>query len=390
MRIIVFSCLIVWGAFCLKPVYGDSFSDPVDGMFDMGEYIAENAYGFIPVPTIITEPALGGGGGIIGVFLHESEADKEARRKLALTSIDGGARMIPPAVTVIGGIATGNGTRGALLGHRQVWKQDHIRYMGGMFYGDVFMDIYNVFDGLLPGGESLSFKTETKAWGGMQKLQFRVKDTPLFLGLSQSFARSDVSVSNPIVDAIFNLVLGKSTTASGLGLVAEYDARNNLFFPTDGYAVSAEYKWYRDAIGSDNDYDTFDLGGQIYFPLSKRFTLAFAGDYQSLNTDDDLLPPLVRPFIRLRGIAAYRYQDDNVSAIQTQLMWHINYRWTLSAFVGTGSAASKASDLYEHSEAAYGVGWRYQIARRYGLHMGMDFAFSDEDSAFYINMGSGF
>ena len=27
-----------------------SFFDPIDGQLDMGEYLAENAYGFLPVP----------------------------------------------------------------------------------------------------------------------------------------------------------------------------------------------------------------------------------------------------------------------------------------------------------------------------------------------------
>ena len=62
-----------------------SFTDPVDGMFDMGEYLAENAYGFLPIPVIITEPAVGYGFGVVGMFLHETEEQKERRRKLAMS-----------------------------------------------------------------------------------------------------------------------------------------------------------------------------------------------------------------------------------------------------------------------------------------------------------------
>jgi len=42
------------------------------------------------------------------------------------------------------------------------------------------------------------------------------------------------------------------------------------------------------------------------------------------------------------------------------------------------------------SETAYGTGFCYLIARQYGLHTGIAIAFSDEESAFYFNMGSGF
>lgn len=79
-----------------------SFTDPVDGKFDMGDYLAENAYGFLPVPIIITEPAVGYGGGAMGIFLHESDSEKQQRKQLAQQSLDGGAQLIPPAVTVVG------------------------------------------------------------------------------------------------------------------------------------------------------------------------------------------------------------------------------------------------------------------------------------------------
>ncbi|WP_155804776.1 hypothetical protein [Photobacterium halotolerans] len=42
------------------------------------------------------------------------------------------------------------------------------------------------------------------------------------------------------------------------------------------------------------------------------------------------------------------------------------------------------------SETAYVADFRYLIARRYGFHTGIDIVFSDEESAFYFNMGSGF
>lgn len=72
-----------------------SFIDEIDGQLDMGEYLAENAYGFLPVPILITEPAVGYGGGFTGIFMHESEEQKNTRKELAEKSIDGGARFSP-------------------------------------------------------------------------------------------------------------------------------------------------------------------------------------------------------------------------------------------------------------------------------------------------------
>ncbi|WP_428808288.1 BamA/TamA family outer membrane protein [Vibrio lamellibrachiae] len=366
-----------------------SFTDPIDGMLDMGEYLAENAYGFLPVPILITEPALGVGGGFLGVFLHESEQEKEARRKLALESIDGGANLIPPAVTVAGGGATQNGTWFGVLGHRRTWDQDSIRYMGGLGYGNAFIDIY-ANSQLIPD-KSISFESDNKGYGGMQKLQFRVGDTPLFLGVSQFWARSKVRSSNDVVNAAIEKLIGLETTASALGINAEYDTKNSFFFPTDGYSINAEYMLYRDSFGSDHSYDTFELGAQLFHPISDSWTLAFAGGYESLTkTERGILPPLAKPYVKLRGISAFRYQDNYVSSIQSQLMWHIDNRWTVSGFVGVGSASKEVDGLFDDTHVAYGTGFRYLIARRYGIHMGMDFAFSEDDNAFYFNVGSGF
>ncbi|MFA0322188.1 hypothetical protein AB4561_20095 [Vibrio sp. 10N.222.55.A3] len=68
----------------------------------------------------------------------------------------------------------------------------------------------------------------------------------------------------------------------------------------------------------------------------------------------------------------------------------IDNRWTVSAFYGLGKATVEGSLSDDESVDAYGAGFRYQIACRYGLHMGVDLAFSDVDSAFYITVGSGF
>lgn len=101
------------------------------------------------------------------------------------------------------------------------------------------------------------------------------------------------------------------------------------------------------------------------------------------------LPPMARPYIQLRGISRYRYQGEDVSTVQTQLAWQATPRWIVQGFVGAGSAADNAGDLYTKTEVAWGSGFRYLIAREYGLHTGIDVAFSDHEQAVYFNVGTG-
>ena len=51
------------------------FTDMLDGRFDVSNYLSDNAYGFLPVPIIITDPAVDGGLGLAGLFFHESEEE---------------------------------------------------------------------------------------------------------------------------------------------------------------------------------------------------------------------------------------------------------------------------------------------------------------------------
>ncbi|MDR9830414.1 BamA/TamA family outer membrane protein [Vibrio sp. FNV 38] len=375
-------------------VLATSFTDPIDGMFDMGEYLAENAYGFLPIPIVITEPAVGFGGGMFGLFLHENEQEKEQRQQQALQSIDGGAQLIPPAVSVFGGAATENGTWFAAFGHRRTWNQDSIRYMGGLGYGNAFVDVSTPFnDVLLPS----KFESDTKGMGGIQHLQFRIENTDLFLGLSQTYTRSEVRASDPRISKLLEAVFGDSSTSSGLGFTLEYDTTNSFFFPTSGISVETEYMWYREGLGGDFNYDTLAFSLTSYHALSPRFTLIGHASFDALESKEhdssslsSSLPPLTQPYIDMRGIAAYAYQNDIASTLQTQLMWHVDPRWTVLGFGGIGSVAKEASELYSDKQWAYGLGFRYQIARRYGIHTGMDFAFSDDEKAFYFNVGSGF
>ncbi|GAL36527.1 outer membrane protein [Vibrio maritimus] len=124
--------------------------------------------------------------------------------------------------------------------------------------------------------------------------------------------------------------------------------------------------------------------------MNQRLTLAFAGSYSSLNTDESYLPPLAKPYINMRGVAAYKYQGDEVSTLQAQAMWHLNHRWTINAFYGVGSTAEEHNELFEETVDAYGVGFRYQIARRYGIHVGVDLAFSEDQGTAYFQVGTGF
>jgi hypothetical protein len=91
-----------------------SLKDSNDGKLDMSEWLLERN-GFLPVPIIITEPAVDMGFGLAVAFFHKPKGDP-------------GDRPARPSITGVGGLLTGNDSWMAGIGHLGFYKQDTIRY----------------------------------------------------------------------------------------------------------------------------------------------------------------------------------------------------------------------------------------------------------------------
>jgi hypothetical protein len=57
------------------PASGSRFIDPTDGQFVSA--ILEHPHGFLPIPIVVTEPAVGYGGGVVGMFLRPREEEAQ-------------------------------------------------------------------------------------------------------------------------------------------------------------------------------------------------------------------------------------------------------------------------------------------------------------------------
>ena len=217
------------------------FTDPLDGKFDASEYLMENAFGFLPVPVIITEPAVDGGLGITGLFFNENKESAAQRRELMRNTDNPGRYLLPPNVTAVAAAYTGNGSWFLGGGHMGFFNKGNLRYTVGGGYADFKLDYYSLGGVELPRPVSIN----TKSYGIRQTLKFRVSDTPWFVGPLQRFSQAEMSpgrsrdeilppgVPPELGDAIFDR-LTSDTTLSALGAVAEYDSRDNIFTPKTG------------------------------------------------------------------------------------------------------------------------------------------------------------
>ncbi|MDQ9093189.1 BamA/TamA family outer membrane protein [Pseudoalteromonas haloplanktis] len=385
---------IVSMALCLPFLFGTAQAsifdeyliDPEDGMLDASKYISQKAQGFLPVPTIITEPAVGAGLGVMALFFHDTEEGKKQQYTEHA--------MLPKSISGLGALATENGTWGLGLGHISFWDQDTLRYRGFAGYGDFNLDFYSIGERELNKPVALNLTGPAV----VQQLAKRIPDTHIFIGAKQLFRHVTVSLDKPLfpennaidVASLIDKQLALDITTSGVGAVFEFDNRNNPLNPETGFNYAGEYLYFGDAIGSDVDYRSMQAKGLNYWQLSKTINLALRAQYDGVDTDATTnLPVYVLPFIDLRGIPKSRYQGTDVFVGEIEMGYKIGHRWRVNAFSGLGKASNSFSDLNSStSRITYGTGFRYLIAKRYGFVMGLDIAKGPEESAIYIQAGA--
>ena len=399
---VMWKLLVVTLLLAINPARGESFwsqfIDPEDGKLDASQYLTENVYGFLPVPVIITEPAVDNGLGMVGLFFHETDEQREARLEALEEAEDGSQYLLTPSVSAIGGAYTGNDSWFAGGGHLGFWRQGSIRYLGGGGYGDINLDFF----GFGEVGLTRPIELNTRAFAVLNTLKFRMGKLPIFAGVTQLYVDSSIKpgdlgdLSGDFLppdlqeqwEAIVRDLLTGDVTLSSLGLVVELDTRNNFFSPHQGYYYKLEHSWYSDAFGSDIDYQLTVFDALNYWRLADKWRAGLRLNVQSANTDS-LLPPYATPGIMLRGIQALRYQGNNVAAVEGEVTWQATFRWSINAFAGSGWASNEMGDLFDTpSRVTRGAGFRYLIARRYGFEMGADIARGPEDTIFYIQAGT--
>ena len=343
------------------------FTDPQDGAFDISDYLL-NRKGVFPVPMVITEPAVGYGGGAMLMYFSQSLAETHQKGS--------GESAMPPNVTGVGALGTENGSRGTGLFHFHSWDADRFRYLGALAHGRINLDYY----GPLSHGHSY----ELKGTFLVQQLLTRVGDTHWYVGPRYTYFRSETRFTG---DAANELGFGDQTLRVGkLGVVIDYDNRDNIFYPTKGSYAELEAQFARGWLGSSKSFETYRARGYTWVPLHSKWTLGLRLDGQ---TSSGSVPFYAQPYVDLRGVSRGRYQDRTALAAETELRWNVTPRWSLLAFTGIGKAYGRWASFSEASNVtSQGVGFRYLIARKLGLAVGIDVAHSKDQNAFYIQVGS--
>jgi outer membrane protein assembly factor BamA len=346
------------------------FRSPEDGWLDISGFLEEK-YGFLPIVIPITEPAVGYGAGGGLMFLSKPLPNAE----------DGLGR---PNITLVGGLGTENGTWGTFAGDLRYWLDEHLQTMVGLIYSSVNLDFYGLGNDSLLANNPLRYNLEPK--GGTVRAKYRFGDSRIWAGLNYAFTSTEVTFDRP-PGTPGEPPFRRYSNVGGFTPSLTFDTRDNFFTPNRGTYLEGSAGFFSPAFGADENFQRAGLIAMQFVPLGSRLFLGVRTDIAASFGNE---PFYLRPYISLRGAPTLRYQGEEVAQIDTELRWQCWKRFSLVGFVG-GGAAWNHFEHFDSSQAIVtgGAGFRYEIARAYGIHMGLDLAFGPDNTAVYIQVGSG-
>jgi len=365
-------CIFLFGQSNKKHV---SLKDSVDGKLDLSDYIID-ANGFIPIPLIITEPALGGfGGAIIPVFIK--------KRPPYIDSINGKIVKTPVAPDITGamGLYTVNGTWGGIAFRSGTLIKSRIKYAIGGGYINLNMAFYRTFEQLGEKKLDFNFKVSPFSLQGIKRISY----SHWYAGLKYLFLHTDVHYAGDSVLESLGKPLESKSIISQLGAIIELDNRDNIFTPDKGIKFHVDAVFSDNILGSDYDYWKLNYYMFAYTPISKKIVGGFRIDGRQAFGD----PPFyMLPYIDMRGIPTARYQGNMDILSEAEMRWDVVKRWSVMAYAGAGKAFDEWNKFADADWAwSYGTGFRYLLARKFKLRTGIDIAHGPGTWAYYIVFG---
>jgi hypothetical protein len=342
--------------------------DSIDGRFDFSHFLME-AHGFIPVVSIITEPALGSLGGVVAPLFVQPK------------KVEGTRGYVPPDITAGVAMYTANGSY-ALGGLRSGSIPKYgIKYRVGLAYASINLSFYRSLPLI-----------------GEKEFSFNITSIPIFLSVSKKVVKQGVYLgakylyAQTIVKPNFKeqvpaFVSNKELNSSigTMGVFVDWDKRNSIFTPDKGFVFNTAYQVNASWTASDYTYQRLNSSFNYFFPVTPNWISGLRMEGQHVFEK----PPFyLLPGINMRGIPAARYQGASTILIETEQRYDVNLRWSIVGFVGYGKAID-FNQRFSNGIGAYsvGTGFRYLIARAFNMRTGIDIAKGPESFAWYIVFG---
>ena len=179
---------------------------------------------------------------------------------------------------------------------------------------------------------------------------------------------------------------------SGFSLHANWDSRNNVYYPYQGSWCEASVFIFRKIIGSNYDFSRYNINLRKYISVLPRHILAVQGLLNFINgtAPFQILSTLGGQDF-MRGYYQGRFRENHSILLQMEYRMPVWKRFGAVGFASAGKVVHKLSDFtFKNLKYAYGFGIRFAIDPKERLNIRLDFGFTKDSSGVYFTVMEAF
>ncbi len=228
-----------------------------------------------------------------------------------------------------------------------------------------------------------------------QSVLRKIKEN-IYLGPQLHFGHMyDVSFENldnqPI--SFPELIGSEGSTNVGLGLVFNWDKRDNVLTPTRNHFVELSALFYSTFLG-EYGFQSYKIDARKYFSLKKTGYEVLAFQTQMLFTTGDVPFDelgLIGGEVIMRGYMEGRFRDKHSLQAQMEYRRLISGRFGAVGFGAIGNVMPKIGDLeLDKTKWTLGAGLRYNINKEDPTYIRIDYGIGKDTSGLYVTFGEAF
>jgi len=175
-----------------------------------------------------------------------------------------------------------------------------------------------------------------------------------------------------------------AVTSPTIGATVLFDTRDNATNAYNGWRIDGE-ALFSTAEGHNNrNYQSYYARVRRYHELDIPVVVAWdvAGCAKSGQ-----IPLWDTCRVGLRGFPATQYLSKRSISAQAEARWNFHKRWGVVAFAGVGSVGDATNpEVEDDIIPSYGAGLRFMVMKAQRINLRVDYARSDDSSAWYLGV----
>ncbi|PCH66534.1 MAG: hypothetical protein COC12_12900 [Rhodobacteraceae bacterium] len=289
-----------------------------------------------------------------------------------------------PSMIGAGALRSDNGSIGYGLAVNLAFDNNRWLFESMFAEADVRYDLFTPL-GNLPIRQDGVLARMSLAYGVTSELSF---------GASLRYLDTTITPGAPGLPPIpppFNKFL--NTEVASLGLLAEWDRRDDTIYPTSGGYLQFEASRNVALSGFSQDYTKGFVNYTHYLKVGGAGVFAARASACSASVDTPFFDQCsLGSTDGFRGFSATQFLDLRSASIQVEYRQQFTKRLGMVAFGGIGMVGPNYKDLdIGGTHTAYGLGARYRVSKKFPLDFSIDLARNSlGEDQLYIYVGQRF